>query len=188
MLSMVPDVLLLVMRITLRLATRYSYSPICQPDGRQRRCRSMLKPMKLILIASILVLQVLIAASAKSAYIATIAPDLKVVSAEFGAFPADKGPAERKGKDVVFKKTNHVKKVGFSYGWRIKLDTPRKSVRVYEIWDNRESKPGKGESVEIVDGYIYQDWDVVMGTRKGKHTVEVFLEGVPVKKFVYFVH
>lgn len=144
--------------------------------------------MKALILISILALQVFIAASAKDAYLATIAPDLKVVSAEFGAFPADKGPAERKGKDVVFKKTNHVKEVGFSYGWRIKLDTLRKSVKVYEIWDERESKPGKGGSVEIVDGYIYHDWDVVMGTRKGKHTVEVFLEGAPVKKFVYFVH
>lgn len=52
-------------------------------------------------------------------------------------------------------------------------------MRVYEIWDERESKPGKGEYVEIVDGNIYQDWGVVMGTRKGKHTVEVFLAGVP---------
>ncbi|HMP54315.1 MAG TPA: hypothetical protein PKD05_22410 [Candidatus Melainabacteria bacterium] len=144
--------------------------------------------MKALILISILALQVFSVASAKDAYLATIAPDLKVVSAQFGAFPADKGPGERKGKDVVFKRTNHVKEVGFSYGWRIKLDTSRKSVRVYAIWDDRESKPGKGESVEIVDGYIYQDWDVVMGTRKGKHTVEVFLEGVPVKKFVYFVH
>lgn len=144
--------------------------------------------MKTFILISILALQVFSVASAKDAYLATIAPDLKVVSAQFGAFPADKGPGERKGKDVVFKRTNHVKEVGFSYGWRIKLDTSRKSVRVYEIWDEQQKKPGKGQSVEIVDGLIFDDWDVVMGTRKGKHTVEVFLEGVPVKKFVYFVH
>lgn len=144
--------------------------------------------MKLIFLIPVLLLQTFVAASAKSPYIATIAPDLKVVSAEFGAFPSDKGPGERKGREVVFKKTNQVKKIGFSYGWRIKLDTPRKSVKVYEIWDERETKPGDGESVEIVDGYIYHDWDVVMGTKKGKHSVEVFLEGKPVKKFVYFVH
>lgn len=144
--------------------------------------------MKTFILISIFALQVFSVASAKDAYLATIAPDLKVVSAQFGAFPADKGPGERKGKDVVFKRTNHVKEVGFSYGWRIKLDTSRKSVRVYEIWDEQQKKPGKGQSVEIVDGLIFDDWDVVMGTRKGKHTVEVFLEGVPVKKFVYFVH
>lgn len=144
--------------------------------------------MKTFILISILALQVFSVASAKDAYLATIAPDLKVVSAQFGAFPADKGPGERKGKDVVFKRTNHVKEVGFSYGWRIKLDTSRKSVRVYEIWDEQQKKPGKGQSVEIVDGLIFDDWDVVMRTRKGKHSVEVFLEGVPVNKFVYFVH
>ena len=85
--------------------------------------------MKTFILISILALQVFSVASAKDAYLATIAPDLKVVSAQFGAFPADKGPGERKGKDVVFKRTNHVKEVGFSYGWRFKLDTSRKSAR-----------------------------------------------------------
>ncbi|MBI1267876.1 MAG: hypothetical protein GC193_10650 [Cryomorphaceae bacterium] len=144
--------------------------------------------MKPLVLIPLLVLQLFVVALAKSSYFVTIAPDLKVVSADFGAFPNGKGPMKLKGKEVVFKKTDHVREIGYSYGWRIKLDTPRKFVRVYEIWDDQQKKPGKGRSVEIVDGLIFDDWDVVMGTRKGKHTVEVFLEGSPVKKFVYFVH
>ena len=48
-----------------------------------------------------------------------------------------------------------------------------------EKWPNSVQKSGHlsckltGGLVEIVDGYIYHDWDVVMGIRKGKHTVEV---------------
>ena len=144
--------------------------------------------MKLFVLIPLLVLQLSIAVCAKNPSAIVIAPDLKVVSAQFGAFPAKKGAAERKGKEVVFKETNQVKETGFSYGWRMKLDTPRKSVKVYEIFDNREEKPGEGEAVQIEDGFIYHDWDVVMGTRKGKHTVEVFLDGKSAKKFTYFVH
>lgn len=118
----------------------------------------------------------------------TVAKDITVVSAEFGAFPFQKGPQTLRGRKVVFSPTNDVNKIGFSYGWRIKLKTPRRAVRVYEVWNGAKQGTGEGEDVQIVDGYIYHDWDVVMGTRKGKHTVEVFIEGVPVKTFAYFVH
>jgi hypothetical protein len=118
----------------------------------------------------------------------TLAPDLKIVSAEFGAFPDGKGPKERQGKTVEFVPTNRVRKVGYSYGWRIKLETPRKAVNVYEIWETRNPQPGKGEMVSVADGYIYDDWDVVMGTRPGKHTLTVCVEHVPVKTFTYFVN
>lgn len=141
--------------------------------------------MKILLIALVLFFQ--LADSAWSDGLKELAPDLKVLSAEFGRFPTDKGPRNLNGRDVVFQKTNKVKGVGFSYGWRIKLDTSRKSVDVYEVWDGKKTVPEQGRAYEVKDGYIYHDWDVVMGTRKGKHTVEVYVEKRPIKKFTYSV-
>ena len=59
--------------------------------------------MKALILISILALQVFTAVLAKDAFLTTIAPDLKVVSVEFGAFPADKGPGERKGNSLGWK-------------------------------------------------------------------------------------
>jgi len=118
-----------------------------------------------------------------------IAPDLVVEAAEFGAFPAGKGPRDRKGKEVVFVPTEHVDKVGFSYGWRIKLQTPRKTVHVYPVWGDhaKEQKIQLGAVEKVVDGYIYHDWDEV-GAKEHRHSVTVYVEGTPVKSFVYFTN
>lgn len=118
----------------------------------------------------------------------SISNDLGIERAEFGRFPNGKGPRDLKGKNVVFRPSHKVDAIGFSYGWRIKLKTSQKSVHVFEIWDDRKTERGLGDPIKVVDGFIYHDWDVVMGTRKGKHSVEVFIEKQPIKKFVYFVH
>jgi hypothetical protein len=119
----------------------------------------------------------------------TVAPDLKVMSAEFGAFPAGKGPKDRKGKAVVFTPTDKADKAGFSYGWRIKLRTPRKTVHVYPVWGDHatDQKVQLGSAETIVDGYIYRDWDEV-GAAKPRHSVTVYIEGKPVRTFVYFTN
>jgi hypothetical protein len=124
----------------------------------------------------------------KSHFPLLIAPDLTVVSAEFGAFPSGKGPKDKKGKAVVFVPTDHADKIGFSYGWRIKLETPRKTVHVYPAWsDHNDVKVRLGAAEPIVDGYIYQDWDEV-GAVKHKHSMTVYIEGTPVKTFEYFTN
>jgi hypothetical protein len=143
--------------------------------------------MKILTIAFIFLLQFATPGWTKDSP-KSIAHDFTVVRAEFGRFPNGKGPHELKGKHVVFQRSNNVDSTGYSYGWRIRLETPRKSVHVFEVWDERNSEPAMGDPVDVVDGYIYHDWDVVMGTKKGKHSVEVFIEKQPIKKFVYFVH
>lgn len=119
----------------------------------------------------------------------TIAPDLKIISAEFGAFPAGKGPKDKKGKAVAFIPTENIDKDGFSYGWRIKLETPRKVVHVYQVWGDhaKEESMQLGAAETIVDGYIYRDWDEV-GAKQHRHSVTAYIEGKPEKTFVYFTH
>lgn len=117
-----------------------------------------------------------------------VAPDLSITAAEFGAFPFKKGPRDLKGKHVVFKPTDKVKESGFSYGYRLTLKTSRKQVRVFQKWSSHpDQKLQPGDPVDVVDGYIYSDWDEPTGSTKGKRELTVYVEQKPVKKFVYFV-
>lgn len=143
--------------------------------------------MKTVLVSLLLLLPLFLSASASDANsLQQKESSLKVVSAEFGRFPDGKGPRNLTGKNVVFEKTNRVGSSGYSYGWRLALDSSLKSIKVFEKWDSRGSV-GVGTTYSIMDGMVYHDWDVVMGTRKGRHTVELFINKKPIKKFVYFV-
>ncbi|MDZ4834221.1 MAG: hypothetical protein SGJ27_10630 [Candidatus Melainabacteria bacterium] len=144
--------------------------------------------MRTLVLSIILLLQIAPSVGAKDSLPIFLASDLRVLSADFGRFKVGSGPKDLKGKNISFQKTNKVSATGYSYGWRIRLDTPRKTVHVFEIWDDKNTQPQIGDPVEVVDGYIYHDWDVVTGTTRGKHTVEIFLEKQPVKKLVYFVN
>ena len=115
-----------------------------------------------------------------------VSSEVEIVSAEFGRFPEGKGPRQLPGKEVVFERANKVGKSGYTYGWKIALNTALKSVSVSEKWDEND-KMVSSTRYGVIDGLIYHDWDVVMGTRKGKHSVEVSVNGMPVKKFVYYV-
>lgn len=116
----------------------------------------------------------------------TASSDVEIVSAEFGRFPEGKGPRQLPGKEVVFEKTSKVGKAGYTCGWKIALNTTLKSVMVSEKWDGND-KLVSSTKYGVIDGLIYHDWDVAMGTRKGKHSVEVSVNDTPVKKFVYVV-
>ncbi len=112
--------------------------------------------------------------------------EVEIVSAEFGRFPDGKGPRQLPGKEVVFEKTNKVGASGYTYGWKIALNTTKKTVTVSEKWDGND-KLVSSTAYGVIDALIYHDWDVVLGTRKGKHSVEVSVNKMPVKKFVYTV-
>jgi len=119
-----------------------------------------------------------------------IEPDIKVISVDFGAFPKGKGPHDLKGQQVVFKKTQNVDKEGYSYGWRMKLDTTRKEVHINEAWGEHESDEKKppGALEDVVDGYVYHDWDESIGKDTGKKFVTVYCEAHPVKTLTFFKH
>lgn len=104
-----------------------------------------------------------------------IAPDLVVESCELGKFPDHHAPSDKQNK-VIFIPTIVSKCCGYSFGYRIKLRTTRKQVKIAEQFEGFPSTPA-GRMETPKNGLIYRDWDDG-GVRKGPYWVRIWVEDV----------
>ncbi|MBX9938799.1 MAG: hypothetical protein K2Y32_06070 [Candidatus Obscuribacterales bacterium] len=115
---------------------------------------------------------------------------LLVRSIEFGCFPYGFSPAETELSKVKFiPLANHIaSRCGFSYGYRITLDTKLKTVRVSSssMNNNENHKPGTGDITKIHNGYIYGTWPLD-GVSNGHYWIKVWLNDVKLPVIRYEV-
>lgn len=150
-------------------------------------------------LAAATVLASLLATSA-----ALAAPDVEIVSAEFGLFE------EGKGNEIVFQPAAVVPRaVGQRYGWIIELRTKKRSLAVREeyvlpgkpdaatakeadsqvaknlhIPDLRRSQVSQRQLVPV-DGQIVGEWSVGPDEPAGKRRLQVSVEGQVAATFDY---
>lgn len=116
-----------------------------------------------------------------------IAPDLVIQSAEQGAFfkldekTGDADPRDFKQLSVI------PRKHAFMFGWRMAIETSRKSVLVQERSADGGGKQGMPFRRVPKFGYIYNFTDIVAGTARGKKSKTIFVENLPIKTFKYEV-
>src|SRR5277367_6518977 len=109
--------------------------------------------LKFFVVASVLSATAVFAKSEKA--LVQIAPDLSVVSCEVGRFPCDLGPTRVPSQKVKFFPSTVSD--GGCYGYRIKLRTSRKQVKISEEFELFQEK-SVGRLETPVNGIIYRDW------------------------------
>jgi hypothetical protein len=113
--------------------------------------------------------------------ILVIAPDLIIESCQVGKFRCDLSPTRVPISKVQF--TPSDVSDGGCYGYRIKLRTTRKQVKISEEFELfKEKSVGRLETP--VDGIIYRDWDDA-GLHKGPHTVKVWVDDIELPTLHY---
>jgi hypothetical protein len=119
---------------------------------------------------------------AKEKPLAVIAPDLVVESCEIGEYPWwEFSPVQTTTEKVRFRPTkiSH----GGPYGYRIKLRTTRKEIKISDEFELFQTKsPGRME--KPVNGLIYRDWPDT-GNKPGPHWVKVWVEDVELPTLNY---
>jgi hypothetical protein len=109
-------------------------------------------------------------------------------------------------EDFIWSESNFVSLIpgNTCYGWNILLDTGRESVQLKEVfilpskpktWGDEEGislKHGNRVSVsqkevKVENGNIYNQWCVADGDPTGNHKIDVFVNGVLLKSFSFFV-
>ncbi len=97
-----------------------------------------------------------------------VAPDLVIKSAEQGAFfKLDKKTGDVDPRD--FKPLSVIpRKHAFMFGWRMAVETSRKSILVQERTVDGSGKQGMPFRRTPKFGYIYNFTDIVAGTARGK--------------------
>ncbi|MBI2305826.1 MAG: hypothetical protein HYU78_00855 [Rhodocyclales bacterium] len=132
---------------------------------------------------------------------AVAAPDVEIVSAEFGLFE------EGKGNEIVFQPSAVVPRaVGQRYGWIIEVRTKKRSLAVREeyvlpdaakakeadsqvaknlhIPDLRRSQVSQRQLVPV-DGQIVGEWSVGPDEPAGRRRLQVSIEGQAAATFDY---
>lgn len=112
-----------------------------------------------------------------------IAPDLVVESFDFGKFPVGHGPGDVPAEKVKFIPVKVVKKnkLGFSYGYRLKVKTPRPKI----LWRHKMRVEGRDHEIPISSGLYYKDWDIVSGYPKGRYEIRGWVEGIELPAISY---
>lgn len=119
-----------------------------------------------------------------------ISNQLSVKSIEFGCFPAGFSPVETNRNQVKFiPLANPVaSRRGYSYGYRVRLATTLKTVRVSSssMNNNENHKAGDGDATEIEKGCIYGTWPLD-GISNGKYWIKVWINDVQLPVIRYEV-
>ncbi len=125
-------------------------------------------------------------------------PNFEILQADFGIFYKLSEDSWR------FQKTKVIPSVpGFTYGWRIRLITFTPTLRWKEVLElpaapafrrggTEPSLPMSFGKLAVTEGtvsspgeWIFHAWSVSGGVPSGKHVLQLYLDGFPVKKFEF---
>lgn len=113
--------------------------------------------------------------------ILVMAPDLVVESCQVGRFNCDHSPSRVPSEKVIF--TPSKVSDGGCYGYRIKLRTSQKKVKISEEFELFPEK-SVGRMETPVNGIIYRDWPDT-GVHKGPHWIKVWVNDVELPTLHY---
>lgn len=118
------------------------------------------------------------------------ATDFSVNAFEFGRFPEGHSPSDHAKGEIKFEalKRPIANKVGYSYGYRIRIKSRKAFVRVLNSSTliPRDPPSGRGKLTKIDEGAIYYDWPID-GFSNGKYLVKVWLNDVPLPPLHYVI-